>query len=151
MHVVFTVVFGRLLRRCVAHLRDPLPHRLLIMPVVARDAAHTRQCGLAPEPVADVSTFVLSPPTNSSRSTLGSARSSYHTVHACEADIQDQTIPLVAKFEPQPPPWHDFSDTAGELFSAADVDVEEIAQQYLSEPVNPGTHPTSDLLTSRDG
>jgi hypothetical protein len=71
-------------------------------------------------------TLVLSPLANSSRSSLESAGSSYHTWE----DKQDRTIPRVAALEPQPPAWHDLSDRAGELSSAADGNVEEIVQQY---------------------
>ena len=33
--------------------------------------------------------------------------------------------------EPQPPAWHDLSNPPGELISAANRDIEEIAQQYV--------------------
>ena len=68
------------------------------------------------------SQLVLSPLANSSRSSLESAGSSYHT---WEADKQDRTIPLVAALESQPPAWHDLSNTAG-----PDGDVEVIVQQH---------------------
>jgi len=70
----------------------------------------------------------LSPIANSSRSSLESAGSSYHT---WEADKQDRTLPLITTLEPQSPAWHDLSsDSAGDISSAADGDVEEIVQQY---------------------
>jgi serine/arginine repetitive matrix protein 2 len=72
------------------------------------------------------SQLVLSPLANSSRSSLESAGSSYHTWE----DKQDRTLPRVASLEPQPPAWHDLSDTGGELSLAADGNVEEIVQQY---------------------
>lgn len=71
------------------------------------------------------SQLVLSPLANSSRSSLESAGSSYHT---WEADKQDRTIPLVAALESQPPAWHDLSNTAGGL-SSGDGDVEVIVRQ----------------------
>ena len=73
------------------------------------------------------SQLVLSPLANSSRSSLESAGSSYHT---WEADKQDRTIPLVAALESQPPAWHDLSNTAGGLPSGPDGDVEVIVQQH---------------------
>lgn len=73
------------------------------------------------------SQLVLSPLANSSRSSLESAGSSYHT---WEADKQDRTIPLVAALESQPPAWHDLSNTAGGLSSGTDGDVEVIVQQH---------------------
>lgn len=73
------------------------------------------------------SQLVLSPLANSSRSSLESAGSSYHT---WEADKQDRTIPLVAALESQPPAWHDLSNTAGGLSSGPDGDVEVIVQQH---------------------
>src|SRR6266403_1531794 len=72
-------------------------------------------------------TLVLSPLANSSRSSLESAGSSYRT---WEADKQDRTIPLVATIEPQPPAWHDLSNTAGGLPSGPNGDVEEIVQEH---------------------
>jgi hypothetical protein len=73
------------------------------------------------------SQLVLSPLANSSRSSLESAGSSYHT---WEADKQDRTIPLVAALESQPPAWHDLSNTARGLSSGPDGDVEVIVQQH---------------------
>jgi serine/arginine repetitive matrix protein 2 len=73
------------------------------------------------------SQLVLSPLANSSRSSLESAGSSYHT---WEADKQDRTIPLVAALESQPPAWHDLSNTADGLSSGPDGDVEVIVQQH---------------------
>jgi serine/arginine repetitive matrix protein 2 len=73
------------------------------------------------------SQLVLSPLANSSRSSLESAGSSYHT---WEADKQDRTIPLVAALEPQPPAWHDLSNTANEVSSGANGGVEGIVQQH---------------------
>ena len=73
------------------------------------------------------SQLVLSPLANSSRSSLESAGSSYHT---WEADKQDRTIPLVAALESQPPAWQDLSNTAGGLSSGPDGDVEVIVQQH---------------------
>ena len=70
------------------------------------------------------SQLVLSPLANSSRSSLESAGSSYHTWE----DKQDRTIPRVGALEPQAPAWHDLPDTGGAL--AADGSVEEIVQQY---------------------
>ena len=72
------------------------------------------------------SQLVLSPLANSSRSSLESAGSSYHT---WEADKQDRIIPLVAALESQPPSWHDLSNTAGGL-PGPDGDVEGIVQQH---------------------
>ena len=71
-------------------------------------------------------TLVLSPLANSSRSSLESAGSSYHTWE----DKQDRTIPRVAALESQPPAWHELSNTGGELPSAADSNVEDIVKQY---------------------
>jgi serine/arginine repetitive matrix protein 2 len=72
-------------------------------------------------------TLVLSPLANSSRSSLESAGSSYHT---WEADKQDRVLPLVAALEPQSPAWHDLSSLSSEPSPASDRDVEEIVQQY---------------------
>jgi serine/arginine repetitive matrix protein 2 len=73
------------------------------------------------------SQLVLSPLANSSRSSLESAGSSYHT---WEADKQDRTIPLVAALESQPPAWHDLSNTANGISSGPGGDVEVIVQQH---------------------
>ena len=70
---------------------------------------------------------ILSPLANSSRSSLESAGSSYHT---WEADKQDRTLPVLAALEPQPVAWHDISVSEGDSSSPADGDVEEIVQQY---------------------
>ena len=70
---------------------------------------------------------ILSPLANSSRSSLESAGSSYHT---WEADKQDRTLPVLAALEPQPAAWHDISVSEGDSSSPADGDVEEIVQQY---------------------
>ena len=70
---------------------------------------------------------ILSPLANSSRSSLESAGSSYHT---WEADKQDRTLPILAALEPQPVAWHDLSVSGGDSSSPADGDVEEIVQQY---------------------
>ena len=72
-------------------------------------------------------TPILSPLANSSRSSLESAGSSYHT---WEADKQDRTLPVLAALEPQPVAWHDLSVSGGESSSPAEGDVEEIVQQY---------------------
>jgi serine/arginine repetitive matrix protein 2 len=72
-------------------------------------------------------TPILSPLANSSRSSLESAGSSYHT---WEADKQDRTLPVVAALEPQPIAWHDLSVSGGDSSSPAEGDVEEIVQQY---------------------
>jgi len=87
----------------------------------------SRQATASPFARSQSQTLVLSPLANSSRSSLESGGSSYHT---WEADKQDRTLPLVAALEPQPPAWHDLSNPPGELNSAADRDVEEIVQQY---------------------
>jgi serine/arginine repetitive matrix protein 2 len=70
---------------------------------------------------------ILSPLANSSRSSLESAGSSYHT---WEADKQDRTLPVLAALEPQPVAWHDLSVSGGDSSSPADGDVEEVVQQY---------------------
>lgn len=72
-------------------------------------------------------TPILSPLANSSRSSLESAGSSYHT---WEADKQDRTLPVLAALEPQPIAWHDISVSGGDSSSPAEGDVEEIVQQY---------------------
>ncbi|KAH9967959.1 hypothetical protein BC827DRAFT_458972 [Russula dissimulans] len=87
----------------------------------------SRQATASPFALNQSQTLVLSPIANSSRSSLESAGSSYHT---WEADKQDRTLPLIAALEPQPPAWHDLSDSAGDLNSAPDGAVEEIVQQY---------------------
>lgn len=73
---------------------------------------------------------ILSPIANSSRSSLESVGSSYHT---WEADKQDRTLPLLAAIEPRPVAWHDLFESGGDSSSPAapaDGDVEEIVQQY---------------------
>jgi hypothetical protein len=87
----------------------------------------SRQATTSPFTLNQSQTLVLSPLANSSRSSLESASSSYHT---WEADKQDRVLPLVAALEPQPPAWHDLSNSSGEPSPAADRDVEEIVQQY---------------------
>ncbi|KAI0253857.1 hypothetical protein BJV78DRAFT_134414 [Lactifluus subvellereus] len=86
----------------------------------------SRQTAASPFTLNQSQTLVLSPIANSSRSSLESAGSSYHT---WEADKQDRTLPLIAALEPQPPAWHDISASAGESNLPADGDVEEIVQQ----------------------
>jgi serine/arginine repetitive matrix protein 2 len=86
----------------------------------------SHQAASSPFTLNQSQTLVLSPLANSSRSSLESAGSSYHTWE----DKQDRTIPRVAALEPQPPAWHDLSNKAGELSSTADGNVEEIVQQY---------------------
>ena len=78
-------------------------------------------------PFSQSQTPILSPLANSSRSSLESAGSSYHT---WEADKQDRTLPVLAALEPQPVAWHDLSVSGGDSSSPADGDVEEIVQQY---------------------
>jgi len=89
---------------------------------------NSRQATASPFALNQSQTLILSPIANSSRSSLESAGSSYHT---WEADKQDRTLPLITTLEPQSPAWHDLSsDSAGDISSAADGDVEEIVQQY---------------------
>ncbi|KAI0303486.1 hypothetical protein B0F90DRAFT_1711422 [Multifurca ochricompacta] len=87
----------------------------------------SRQATASPFTRNHSQTMVLSPLANSSRSSLESAGSSYHT---WEADKQDRTLPLLAALEPQPPAWHDISVSAGDPSPLADGDVEEIVQQH---------------------
>jgi serine/arginine repetitive matrix protein 2 len=87
----------------------------------------SRQATASPFTLNQSQTLVLSPIANSSRSSLESAGSSYHT---WEADKQDRALPLLAALETQPPAWHDLSASAGESNLPADGDVEEIVQQY---------------------
>jgi hypothetical protein len=87
----------------------------------------SRQATASPFTLIQSQPLVLSPLANSSRSSLESAGSSYHT---WEADKQDRILPLVASLESQPPAWHDLSNPTNELGPAADKDVEEIVQQY---------------------
>lgn len=86
----------------------------------------SHQAAASPFALNQSQALVLSPLANSSRSSLESAGSSYHTWE----DKQDRTIPRVAALEPQPPAWHDLSDKAGDLSSGADVKIEEIVQQH---------------------
>lgn len=88
----------------------------------------SRQVAASPFTLNQSQTLVLSPIANSSRSSLESAGSSYHT---WEADKQDRTLPVIAGLEPQPPAWHDLSASASESNPPADADVEEIVQQHL--------------------
>ena len=87
----------------------------------------SRQATASPFNLNQSQPLVLSPLANSSRSSLESAGSSYHT---WEADKQDRVLPLVASLESKPPAWHDFSNPTNELGPAVDKDVEEIVQQY---------------------
>jgi len=87
----------------------------------------SRQATASPFTLNQSQALVLSPLANSSRSSLESAGSSYHT---WEADKQDRTLPLVTSLEAQPPAWHDLSKPTNELGPAADKDVEDIVQQY---------------------
>jgi serine/arginine repetitive matrix protein 2 len=87
----------------------------------------SRQATASPFTLNQSQTLVLSPLANSSRSSLESAGSSYHT---WEADKQDRVLPIVAALEPRPPAWHDLSNPSSELSLGADRDVEEIVQQY---------------------
>lgn len=87
----------------------------------------SRQATASPFTLNQSQTLILSPLANSSRSSLESAGSSYHT---WEADKQDRTLPFVAAVEPQPPAWHDLSNSADGLDPAVDGDVEEVVQQY---------------------
>lgn len=87
----------------------------------------SRQATASPFTLNQSQPLVLSPLANSSRSSLESAGSSYHT---WEADKQDRVLPLVASLESKPPAWHDLSNPTNELGPAADKDVEEIVQQY---------------------
>jgi serine/arginine repetitive matrix protein 2 len=84
----------------------------------------SRQTTASPFTLNQSQTLILSPIANSSRSSLESAGSSYHT---WEADKQDRTLPHLASLDPQPPAWHDLSVQSN---PAADGDVEEIMQQY---------------------
>jgi hypothetical protein len=86
----------------------------------------SHQAAASPFTLNHSQTLVPSPVANSSRSSLESAGSSYHTWE----DEQDWTIPRITALELQPPAWHDLSDKAGELSSVADGNVEEIVQQY---------------------
>ncbi|KAI9511318.1 hypothetical protein F5148DRAFT_1146881 [Russula earlei] len=87
----------------------------------------SRQATASPFALNQSQALILSPIANSSRSSLESAGSSYHT---WEADKQGPVLPLVAALVPQPPAWHDLSDSTGDLSSAADGDAEEVVQQY---------------------
>ncbi len=96
-------------------------------PDLGRSSRRGSQQAIASPFSLNQSQLVLSPLANSSRSSLESAGSSYHT---WEADKQDRTIPLVAALEPRPPAWHDLSNTASELSSGANGNVEGIVQQH---------------------
>ncbi len=92
----------------------------------------SRQATASPFTPNRSQTPILSPLANSSRSSLESAGSSYHT---WEADKQDRTLPVLAALDPQPVTWHDLSVSGGDSSSPADGspadgDVEEIVQQY---------------------
>jgi serine/arginine repetitive matrix protein 2 len=84
----------------------------------------SRQATASPFTLNQSQTLILSPIANSSRSSLESAGSSYHT---WEADKQDRTLPHLAALDPQPPAWHDLFVQSN---PAADGDVEDIMQQY---------------------
>ncbi|KAH9063722.1 hypothetical protein EDB83DRAFT_2519878 [Lactarius deliciosus] len=87
----------------------------------------SRQATTSPFSPNRSQTPILSPLANSSRSSLESAGSSYHT---WEADKQDRTLPVLAALDPQPVAWHDLSASGGDSSSPADGDVEDIVQQY---------------------
>ncbi|KAH9038984.1 hypothetical protein EDB85DRAFT_2141550 [Lactarius pseudohatsudake] len=87
----------------------------------------SRQATTSPFSPNRSQTPILSPLANSSRSSLESAGSSYHT---WEADKQDRTLPVLAALDPQLVAWHDLSASGGDSGSPADGDVEEIVQQY---------------------
>ncbi|KAI0290518.1 hypothetical protein BC826DRAFT_1026970 [Russula brevipes] len=124
----------------------------------------SRQATASPFALSQSQTLVLSPLANSSRSSLESAGSSYHT---WEADKQDRTLPLVTALEPHPPAWHDLSKTGDDLAPAANGDVEEIRLVFaaklkavVSEPRErrnslrrrrPSTTPPSRLSTNPRG
>ena len=92
-------------------------------PDLSRSSRRGSQQAMTSPFTLNQSQLVLSPLANSSRSSLESAGSSYHT---WDADKQDRTIPLVAALESQPPAWHDLSNTA----DGPDGDVEVIVQQH---------------------
>ncbi|KAA1471322.1 hypothetical protein DENSPDRAFT_837290 [Dentipellis sp. KUC8613] len=75
--------------------------------------------------------LVLSPLANSSRSSLESAGSSYHSWNA--ENKSDRTAPLFATLDPQQPAWHDltYTDKSSSSASGADAtDAEDIVHQY---------------------
>jgi len=115
-----------------AGLRSPTPTRSFTPPAfsepdLGRGSRRGSHQAMSSPFTLNQSQLVLSPLANSSRSSLESAGSSYHT---WEADKQDRTIPLVAALESQPPAWHDLSNIAGGLSSGPDGGVEGIVQQH---------------------
>ncbi|KAI0318345.1 hypothetical protein OF83DRAFT_34164 [Amylostereum chailletii] len=72
--------------------------------------------------------LLLSPIANSSRSSLESAGSSYHSWDA--EHKQDRTVALFSALEPQQPAWHDLLSTDKSSSSASGGDAEEVVQQY---------------------
>jgi serine/arginine repetitive matrix protein 2 len=116
-----------------AGLRSPTPTQhpssspAFSEPDLGRGSRRGSQQAMTSPFTLNQSQLVLSPLANSSRSSLESAGSSYHT---WEADKQDRTIPLIAALESQPPAWHDLSNTPGSLSSGPDGDVEVIVQQH---------------------
>ncbi|KAI0259943.1 hypothetical protein BC834DRAFT_590323 [Gloeopeniophorella convolvens] len=88
----------------------------------------SRQATASPFVLNQSQGLILSPIANSSRSSIESAGSSYHT---WEADKQDRTVPLFTALEPQPPAWHEIPSFNGELSVPSNGVAEEIVQQHL--------------------
>ncbi|KAI0048567.1 hypothetical protein FA95DRAFT_1517317 [Auriscalpium vulgare] len=75
--------------------------------------------------------LILSPMLNSSRSSMESVGSSYHSWEA--ENKTDRTVQLLAAFEPQQPAWHDLAGTehsSASTFGDGAIDAEDIIQQY---------------------
>ncbi|KAI0060804.1 hypothetical protein BV25DRAFT_1827349 [Artomyces pyxidatus] len=89
----------------------------------------SRQTISSPFTLSQSNPLILSPMANSSRSSLESAGSSYHSWDA--ENKQDRTLPLFTALDPQQPPWHDVSDISSSSASGADgFDADDIIQQY---------------------